>query len=431
MQQARPRQDVSRSIVPTAAIASSWLAASFADGFASAPAFTVGLEEELILVDAESLLPVDAIELVLALVEGDESFAPELRASQVELRTRICLTVADACRELSGARKRLLALLAGQLRLIAAGTHPVAVGPIAITERERYLRIAREWGWAARRGHPSGLHVHVGVADPDEALAVYNAARSYLPELVALAANSPFLEGADSGLASTRLKLTEDLPRSGIPPAFASWRTLAEFVVWARSGDSPADLSYLWWDLRPRPEYGTLEFRVADTQPSAADSGAIAAACQTLVAALAERRRRGQRLPIHDSHRLSENRWRAIRDGLEATLIDPDAGILEPARERIARLLLELEPHAGERGCAHELAHAWKLLEGNGATRQRSVAAQSGLGGLLDHLARATEQQAGEPWAAADDRDAQLPAEADRGESETILERSSELALAN
>jgi glutamate---cysteine ligase / carboxylate-amine ligase len=382
-----------RSLAPRARVAASWLAASFEDAFASAPALTVGLEEELILVDPDSLLPVDAIEHVLALVEGDDRFTAELRATQVELQTPICLTVADACRELAGARRHLAARLGDRLRLLAVGTHPVAAGASAVTARQRYQRIAGEWAWAVRRGQPSGLHVHVGLGDAGEALAVYNAARSYLPELAALAANSPFYDGVDSGLASARLKLTEDLPRSGIPPAFASWQELAEFSVWARTGDSPGDLSYLWWDLRPRPEYGTLEFRVADTQLTSADTGAIAAICRTLVAALAERRRAGGRLPIHECHRLNESRWRALRDGLDATLIDPDTGALGPARARISRLLLTLERHAESLGCTDELAHTWTLVEENGAIRQRRVASRQGIGGLLRWLADATASE--------------------------------------
>jgi carboxylate-amine ligase len=400
------------------------LAASFKDGF-SVPALTVGLEEELILVDAESLLPVDAIEPVLALVRGDDRFTAEVRASQVELRTPVCLTVADACRELSSARRRLLALLTCGVRLLAVGTHPVAAGPVAVTERDRYQRIAREWGWVTRRGQPSGLHVHVGVGDPGEALAVYNAARSYLPEIAALAANSPFFEGADSGLASTRLKLTEDWPRAGVPPLFASWRKLAEFAVWARSGDTPADLTYLWWDLRPRPDYGTLEFRVADTQLTPIDAGAIAAFCQTLVAALADRRRRGQPLPIHETHLLSENRWRALRDGVEGRLIDPDSGRCEPTRERIARLLVELEPHADELGCTRQLDHVRAMLDANGAIRQRTAATESGIGGLLAWLADTTERHPDRLPQRSGDPDAFPPVPAESvAESAALIETS-------
>jgi carboxylate-amine ligase len=368
------------------------LLAAWHSRFASGRALTVGLEEELILVDPVSLLPVDDVEWVLARVRGDDRFAAELRACQVEVRTPVCLTVADACRELASARCRLVSLIGDRLRLVAAGTYPALAAPASVTARERYQGIAGECGWALRRGHPSGLHVHVGVGDPDEALAVYNAARSYLPELAALAANSPFFEGGDSGLASTRLKLTEDLPRAGIPPAFASWQTLAEFALWSRTGNSAGDLSYLWWDLRPRPDYGTLEFRVADTQLETADSGAIAAVCQTLVAALAARRRSGLPLTVHESHRLGENRWRALRDGLDGTLIDPDSGAVEPTRERVARLLGELEPHSHALGCARELAHSWSLLYANGATRQRAIADRDGPRGLLEWLANRTER---------------------------------------
>jgi glutamate---cysteine ligase / carboxylate-amine ligase len=382
----------------SAAIAARRLTASFERGYCASEALTLGLEEELILVDPDSLLPVDGIEPVLALVEGDDRFTAELRASQVELRTPICVTAADACRELSAGRRRLLTLVAGRMRVLAVGTHPVEAGPIAVTQGERYRRIAQVWGWATRRGHPSGLHVHVGIGDAAEALAVYNSARSYLPEIAALAANSPFFEGSESGLASTRLKLTEDLPRSGIPPAFASWKRLAEFAVWARCGDAPGDLTYLWWDLRPRPDYGTLEFRVADTQLTTTDAGAIAAVCQALVAALADRRRRGDLLPVHEGHLLSENRWRAVRDGLEGTLIDLDTGRCEAARTRIARLLTQLEPYAGELGCGRELGHAWAMLDTNGAIRQRNAAARLGVDGLLLWLADTTEpQEAREP----------------------------------
>lgn len=363
------------------------LASSFAEGFAAGLPLTVGLEEELILVDPVSLLPADAIEWVLEQLPGDRRFTAELRASQVELRTPVCATVAAARRELASSRRLLRAQLGDQLRVIAAGTHPTDAAPVVVTERERYRWIVGEWGWAVRRGHPSGLHVHVGVDDPDDALAVYNAVRSYLPELAALAANSPFFEGSESGLASTRLKLTEDLPRAGIPPAFVSWQSVAEFALWARTAGSAGDLSCLWWDLRPRPEYGTLEFRVADTQLCCSDSGAIAAICQTLVGMLVERRRRGLPLPVHESHRLAENRWRALRDGLDGTLIDPESGALQPTRSRVARLLSELEPHAEQLGCEDDFACAWQLLEANGAQRQRAVAAEGGTQRLLEWLA--------------------------------------------
>jgi carboxylate-amine ligase len=367
------------------------LAFGYERGFSGQPGSTVGLEEELILLDPESLLPANGVELVLARLAGDGRFRPELRAAQLELVSPICLTVADACRELAGARDRALGILDGDMRLAAVGTHPLSTEPVEITPRRRYREIAFDCPWAIRRGLPSGLHVHVAVGDPGEALAVYNAARSYLPEIAALAANSPFFEGDDSGLASVRLKLAEDFHRSGIPPAFGSWREFARFVAWGSHGGAFADLSYLWWDLRPRPDYGTLEFRIADVQTKLADTAAIAALCQSLVAALQSRFRAGLPLPEHETYVLNENRSRAVRDGLQRMLVDPDTGTAQPARDRLRQLLLTVEPFADELGCSVELAGAWSLIAENGAVRQREIAAQRGLPRLVEWLADQTE----------------------------------------
>lgn len=368
------------------------LALSFERGFWRGSLPTLGLEEELILVDPGSLEPVNAVEWVLAALGGDERFKPELRAAQLELVTPVCLTVADACRELESARVQFVSRLEGRVRVLAAGTHPLSTQPVAISQRPRYLGIALDCPWVLRRGLPSGLHVHVGIGDPVEALAVFNAARSYLPELAALGANSPFFEGRDTGLASSRLKLCEELPRAGIPPAFSSWRELAEFVAWGARGRLFPDLSYLWWDLRPRPDYGTLEFRIADSQTRVAATGAIAAVCQALVVALQARLRSGERLPVHATHIINENRWRALRGGLDGELVDPDTGLSEPTRDRLARLLRELEPHASELGCSDQFAQAWSLLtHGGGANRQRAIADEQGPAGLLEWLVDSTE----------------------------------------
>jgi len=268
-------------------------------GYLGDLSLTIGLEEELILLDPLSLLPADEVERALAVVRADDRFHAEFRACQLELVTPVCLTVGDARRELASARAHLVDRLEGRLRIAAVGTHPTSTEPSAIAPGERFLGIARDYGWATRRGQPCGLHVHVGLTDPAAALAVYNAARSYLPELAALAANSPFFESRETGLASSRLKLTEDLPRSGIPPAFATWQKFTEFTAWGSRGGLFPDLGYLWWDLRPRPDYGTVEFRIADSQTSSTDTGALAAVCHALVAMLAARFQRGEELTVH------------------------------------------------------------------------------------------------------------------------------------
>jgi carboxylate-amine ligase len=360
-------------------------------GFSRGGGPSVGLEEELILVEPGSLAPVGAIEPVLARL-ADRRFAAEFRTPQLELILPPALTVGALCAELAGTRRYAVGQLGGAVRLLAAGTHPVATGAATITDRGRYRRIAADHVWGTRRGLPSGLHVHVAVGDPDEALAVYNAARTRLPELAALAANSPFFEGGYAGLASTRLKLVEDMPRTGIPPLFSSWRAFAAYAHWGlRAGLFP-DLGHLWWDLRPRPDLGTLEFRIADTQTGVADTAAIVAVCQALVATLGTRFRAGDSLPVHPAHAIAENRWRAVRDGVAGELVDLDTGEAEPARHRIGRLLLELEPYASELGSSDELEHAWTMLARNGELRQRLVAIERGVDGLVAWLVEQTER---------------------------------------
>jgi carboxylate-amine ligase len=367
------------------------LTADYVLGFSRGGGATIGLEEELILVDPATLWPVDAIEAALEAI-SDRRFEAEFRSAQLELVMPVSLNVGAIVAELARARAHAVAALGGRVRLLAAGTHPASTGEVFITDRPRYRQIDSDYGWGTRRGLPSGLHVHVGVGDPDEALAVYNALRSRIPEIAALSANSPFFEGVHASVASARLKLVEDLPRAGIPPAFGSWRDLAEYVSWAATGGIFPDLGYLWWDLRPRPDLGTIEFRIADAQTSVDETASIVAVCQSLVACLSSRFRAGDVLPVHPTHVIAENRWRAIRDGVEGELVDPETGMAEPARQRIGRLLLELEPYAADLGCADELELAWGMLARNGAVRQREVAADRGVRGLLRWLADRTER---------------------------------------
>jgi carboxylate-amine ligase len=366
------------------------LASAYERGYAQSDVLTIGIEEELILVDPESLEPIEAIELVLG-AAPDPRVTAEFRAAQVELVTSAGVTVAELRAELAAARGRMIDALAGRVRLMGAGTHPSSTGPAQITDRPRYRQIAAELPWVLRRGLPSGLHVHVGLGDADEALAVYNAARAYLPELAALSANSPFFEGSDAQLASTRLKLVEDHPRSGIPPVFASWRELASFVSWGSEGGTSPTSRTCGGNLRLRPDLGTIEFRIADSQYSPITPPRWRRASKPRLRA-APPRALGRRLPTYATHVLNENRWRAVRDGLDGELADLATGERAPARARIAALLLELEPYADELGCSDELELAWPMLVRNGARRQRAIASTRGLDGLLAWLVTETEQ---------------------------------------
>ncbi len=358
--------------------------------FSEGASLTVGLEEELILLEPATLLPADEIEEVLLRLE-DARFTCELRSAQLEVVTPPRATVSDACREVRAARSYARERLAGFTRIGAAGVHPSSTLPIGVTDRERYRWIARDCPWTIREGLPAGLHVHVALRGPARALAVYNAARSYLPEIAALAANSPFLGGVDTGLASSRLKLNESFSRASVPPAFHTWGEYGDFVAWGTTGGHFQDASYFWWDLRLHPVHGTLEFRIADAQTRVEEVGAIAAVCQALVAWLASRYDAGETLPVHETYRIAENRWRGVRDGLGGAFADPKSGTPLAARTQVGALLASLEPFAEALGSRNELLAAWTLLAENGAERQRRIAAEHGLDEVVRRIADETE----------------------------------------
>jgi carboxylate-amine ligase len=236
--------------------------------------------------------------------------------------------------------------------------------------------------------------VHVSVGEAERALAVYNAARTYLPLLAALAANAPFYEGRDTGLASVRPKLAELLPRQGIPPPFDSWETYAEALRWgAESGAFPEPRTW-WWELRPHPLFGTLEFRVPDGQSTVAAAAAVAAIVQALVVWLAERDDAGEQLEIAPGWRLEENRWSACRYGVEGEMASPRSGAVRSTREWVDELLEILEPIAARLGGEASLKRGHAMLKGNGAMAQRAIAADRGLPGLCQWLA----ERFLEPW---------------------------------
>jgi carboxylate-amine ligase len=351
---------------------------------------TIGVEEELMLLSPGALDLEPANERVLDKVGRDSCFRPELRASQIEIITSVCTSAAEIAAELESARRTLIAATEGIARIAAAGTHPFSADWGEVTAAERYRMLEDEYAWAARRSMVCGLHVHVAVGGAQRSLSVFNALRSFLPEIAALAANSPFFEGEDTGLCSIRPKLNH-FPRTGVPPAFASWEEFTAFVDWGRDGGLFSDGTFFWWDLRPHPVHGTLELRAADSQTRVEDAAAIAAFVQCLAAWLAQRHDDGESLPAHEPHWIAENSWRAMRYGVNGFLVDLDSAHCEPTRERVTRLLDEIDDHARRLGCEDELAGVRVLLAGNGADRQRYVAEREGLDGLVRWLVRETQ----------------------------------------
>jgi carboxylate-amine ligase len=347
------------------------------DAFDTPSPVTVGLEEELMLLDAGTLdLAPRAPEAIEAL-GGDARFKLEMPAAQLELVTAPHATVAAAAQELAHARATLERAVAGRFRVAAAGAHPFASGLGPLNPGRRYEAIGAEYASVARRQLVFGLHVHVAIRGADRALAVYNALRSHLPELAALAANAPFYEGRDSGLASVRSRISGLLPRQGVPPALPTWDAYEEALRWC-GFDDPRQW---WWELRLHPAFGTVEVRVPDTQATVADTAAVGAVVHALVMRLAARHDAGDALPVAESWRIDENRWSACRHGVDGAMTDLETGERRPTRERLEALLdeLDLDPEP--------LARARGMLTGNGAVRQRAVAAERGLHGLVGWLA--------------------------------------------
>lgn len=328
---------------------------------------TVGLEEEAMLLDGDTLdLAPRGAELVAAAAPG-APFKLELPAAQLEVATAPALRLGDALAELAVGRRALAAAAAERgLRVGCAGVHPFAPAEGELNPGGRYDITAARYGPIARRQLVFALQVHVCVRGAERALAVHNALRSYLPELAALAACAPYYEGRDTGLASVRPLISTLLPRQGVPPALASWEELAAGLAWAE------DPAAWWWELRPHPRLGTLELRVPDAQPTLESAGAVAAAALCLVAWLAERHDAGEALAVAPTWRIAENRHAALRDGLAGELADLDTGELRPAPQRLGDLLAELDPVAGRLGCERELAAARRLVDaGGGAALMR------------------------------------------------------------
>jgi carboxylate-amine ligase len=351
--------------------------------FGASPPLTIGVEEELLLVDDERRL-VAAAERVIEGLDpaAREAVSTEIFAAQIELKTGICGDAAAAATELADLRTAVRATGAG---LLGAGIHPDDRGEAQLVQKPRY-DVVKEDLASLLSTPPSGLHVHVGMPDPETAVRVANAMRRRLPMLAALAANSPFRGGADSGLASARAAEVRAYPRFEMPREFRDYEeflSVADQLIEAAGVD---DYTYLWWDVRPHPKLGTVEVRGMDVQSTAAGNAAFGALIQALAA------REVERPTASDLHReaLEESYYQATRYGMEARLM-VDGGEALPAPEVATLALAEAHPYAEDLGGAGSLAEIERILvDGNGADRQRHAFERGGIPAVLDYLAAAT-----------------------------------------
>ncbi len=357
------------------------------EAFDAPTAYAVGLEDEVMLLAPDSFELADRAAEVLSRLDGDPRFKLELPASQIEIVTPASATVDEAAMALMTARLALADRSGGLVRLASAGVHPTSPGRGQLNRLERYKRTIREYGVRANRQLVCALQVHVSAGDANRALAVYNAARSYLPLLAALGANAPFYEGADTGLASIRPRIAQLLPRQGVPPELPSWEAYADALRFGAASGAFPDSGSWWWELRLHPTFGTLEFRVPDGQSTVGEAAAVAAVAQGLVAWLGDRHDAGERLNTHPSWRIGENRWSACRDGVQGTMADLDSGHRRSTRECLGELLAALQPTAERLQATGALIRAWQMVEANGALAQRRAAEQDGIGSVAPWLA--------------------------------------------
>jgi carboxylate-amine ligase len=355
--------------------------------FGAVADFSLGVEEELLLVDPVShALDHRADEVLERLARSslDGAALPDCYAGLIELATKVCSDVPHATASVTALRQRLNGIGACA---VGAGLHPAGrFGDVVRAPGERYRLLASEMRGLLARTPTCALHVHVAMPDPETAVRACNAMRIHLPLLQALAANSPFWFGRDSGLASARAQLFREFPRSEIPPAFASFDHYAESVSTLVAAGELPDYTFLWWDIRPHPVLGTLEVRAMDSQASLGAVAGLTALVQALARWAVE-----QHGPWEDRQVLMESSFRAARDGLDATLWHE--GALWPAVE-VTRATLDLvRPYAAELGGDGALEEIERLLvEGNGAARQRAAFRHGGLRAVLARLVDETSE---------------------------------------
>ena len=344
------------------------------EAFESGTDFTVAVEEEFALLDPDSLGLVNRYEELKAAAAGselDEHLVGELIASEAEVRTGKCADFAEAASRMAERRAQLQALARDQgLQLGATGTHPWSRWQDQrIIDTPHYRRNDEILRYVVWRNNTFGLHVHVGIRGGDRAIAVHNALRCFLPELLALSASSPFVEEVNTGLHSARTQIfTRTFPRCGIPDAYDGWRGFEDYVAFLYRTGSISEHTQLWWSVRPHLAYPTVELRIMDGQPELGEAQSLAALGYALAVRCARALDEGERLPDVPRRLLEENMWRAIRHGLAGELIDFERGEAVPARGRLEQLVDWVAPVADEIGVGAYLS----IPAQNAAERQRA-----------------------------------------------------------
>lgn len=343
------------------------------------PSFTMGIEEEYLLVDRDTRdLIQTSPDALLGELEGElgSQISTEFLQSQVEVGTKVCSTAGEARADLARLRRGVSqAAERHGFGIIAASTHPFARwGEQRRTENLRYQQLADDLQGVIRRLVICGMHIHICIEDPDLRIDLMNQISYFLPHILALSTSSPFWEGRDTGLASYRLSVFDTLPRTGLPTVFDNWSEYERHVNILVQTGVIEDATKIWWDIRPSARYPTLEMRICDVATSIDDAIAIAALLQSLLHMLYRLRRGNQRWRQYSGMLIQENRWRAQRYGIDEGLIDFGKREMHPYAALLEEMVELVREDAEELGCTAELAHVHTILErGTSAHRQRRV----------------------------------------------------------
>ena len=359
--------------------------------FGAGDPYTLGVEEEYQLLDAETFDLVQHIETMLAAVTGHELEArinAELMQSVLEIATPVCHNAGDVMRWLTTLRGYVTEIASEQgTRVGSAGTHPFSLFERQrITAKDRYRALIDQLQYVARRELIFGMHVHVAVDDPEKAIQVVNGLLPHLAPLLALSASSPFWRGEPTGLASSRQMVFSAFPRSGPPPRFRDYADYASVVGQLERSGCIADYTHIWWDIRLHPRLGTIEIRICDAVTRVEDAVAIAAYCQALVKQLCERHEAGEEIPSYHRILTSENKWLAARYGLEAPVMDlasasrnrvPIARLVRRTVKELRRTPASSAPNASSKECSRSWAAARRPIASCGSTTRTATSSRS------------------------------------------------------
>jgi len=357
-----------------------------------APSLTLGIEEEYQIIDPQTR---ELRSYITEILKGDhlvlEEVKPELHQSMVEVGSKVCRSPADLRAELVRLRGAVIALAAkGGLKVAAAGTHPFSNWMTQeITPLERYVGVKQDLQDLAQQLLIFGTHVHVGIEDREFMIDAMNVSRYLLPHVLCLSTSSPFWQGRKTGLKSYRSIIFKNFPRTGVPPIMRSYAEFTELLDALTRTNSIPDGSKIWWDVRPHHTYPTLEFRVCDVCTRVEEAVCIAAILQAIVAKLWKLRRDNMTFRVYPSTFIEENKWRAVRFGLDGKLIDFGMEAELPARELITEMLAWfVDDVVDELGSRREVEYAFRILrDGTSADRQLATFARTGdLNAVVDQL---------------------------------------------